>query len=186
MKIILVGYKLSQCLVPVNKYLASKYLKGFDMNYVNYEGLISEWGKSLAEFLKRFDDEYIIFSLDDFFISAPIDMKVYKKALKEMGGDVVCIKLCHCTEEEHKEYPVVAQYCLWNREYLIWLLSCCHRPWDFEFDGLKLFKKKVLLRPCLIYDTSSAISGRWHGIRLDGLSDEDIKYIKENKLIQHG
>src|SRR6185369_15945148 len=109
MKCILVGYKLSQCLVPVNKYLASKYLKGFDMVYMNYEGLIQDWGKQLAKFLQEFKDEYIIFSLDDFFVSEPIDMEVYESAIKELGGDVVCIKLCYCTEEEHLEYPVVAQ-----------------------------------------------------------------------------
>ncbi len=185
MKCILVGYKLSQCVVPVNKYLAAKYLKGFDMVYLNYEGLIQDWGKQLAEFLKEFTDDYIIFSLDDFFVSEPIDMKVYLEAEKQLGGEVVCVKLCHATQQEHLEYPVVAQYCLWNREYLIWLLSQCTRPWDFEFDGMKLFKKKVLLRPCIVYDTRSAISGRWHGIRLDGLNDEDISYIKKNKLIQY-
>lgn len=185
MKIILIGYPLSQCLVPVNKYLAAKYLPQFEVHYINHTGKIPEWGKNVAEELSKYDDKYIIFSLDDFFVSEPIDIGVYQRALWEIGDEIVCIKLHHCSEEEHLEYPVVAQYCIWDREYLIWLLNQIKRPWDFEFDGQKLFNKKVLLRPCIKYFTNSAISGRWHGIRLDGLSMEDIHYIKVNKLIQY-
>lgn len=184
MRIVLVGYRLSQCLIPMNKYLASKYLKGFDIEYINYTGDIMEWGKYLSIQLCNYIDKYIIFSLDDFLVNAPIDMEVYENAFKEMSDEVVCIKLHHCSEGEHLEYPVVAQYCLWEREYLIWILNQVSRPWDFEFDGQKLFNKKVLLRPCISYFTNSAISGRWHGIRLDGLSMEDLKYIRENKLIK--
>lgn len=183
MKVILVGYPGSQCIVPVNKYLLNKYMPGFDVYYINHAGLISEWGKYLSGWLECLTDEYIIFSLDDFLINSPIDAEVYEQSLKELGGEVVCIKLCHCTPEEHLLYPVTAQYTIWNREYLMWFLSMVNRPWDFEFNGLELFRKKVLLRPCLKYFTNSSISGRWHGIRLDGLSNEDLKYIKENKLI---
>lgn len=184
MKIILVGYPLSQCLVPMNRYLAGKYLPGFDVEYINYTGDIMEWGRFLAQWLCNYRDKYIIFSLDDFLVNSPIDMVVYKNAEKEIGGEVVCIKLFHCTEEEHLTYPVTAQYCIWDREYLIWFLNQVKRPWDFESNGLELFRKKVLLRPCIKYFTNSSISGRWHGIRLDGLNMEDLKYIKENKLIK--
>jgi nucleoside-diphosphate-sugar epimerase len=159
-------------------------MPGFDVVRINFTGKITDWGRYLAKWLSCLSDENIIFSLDDYLIADHLNREVYESALKEMGGEVVCVKLCHSTEEEHKEYPVTTQYCIWNREYLIWLLAQGNRPWDFEFNGATIFNKEVLLRPCLEYFTNSAISGQWNGVRLDGLKQEDIDYIKEKKLIR--
>ncbi len=183
LKVILVGYPGSQFLRKVTDYLFDKYMKGFEFTYINYTGHITEWGKYLAEWLSNLTDEYIIFSLDDYLISAPMDMQVYESSLKELGGDVICVKLCQSTMDEHLEYPITTQFCIWNREYLIWVLAQSRRPWDFEFNGYELCTKTVLLRTCLEYSTNSSVSGKWNGVKLDGLNYEDIKYIAENGLI---
>lgn len=183
MKVILIGYPGSQCIVPASKYLTSKYLAGFNVTYLNYKGEISGWSEYVIGFISYLEDENIIFALDDYLVADYIDMEKYNSALNEMGGEVVCIKLCNSTDEEHIEYPATTQYCIWNRKYLIWLLSQVDNPWQFEILGSKLFNKKVLLRPCLNYFTNSSISGRWEGVRLDGLNKLDIDYIKENNLI---
>jgi len=183
MKIILIGYPGSQCIVPASKYLTSKYLAGFEITYLNYKGGINGWSDYVAGFLKYLQDEYVIFALDDYLVADHIDMQKYNAALTEIGGDVVCLKLCKSTIEEHIEYPVTTQYCVWNREYLIWLLEQVRSPWQFEINGSKLFNKVCLHRPCIDYFCNSSISGRWEGVRFDGLKLEDLNYLKENKLL---
>jgi len=187
-KVILIGYPGSRCIVPASKYLASKYLpEWFDCFYLNHVGSVREWSNYICNFLLYLEDKYIIFSLDDYLISNKINEIDFVNAWDEMHEDsVVCVKLCYSTEQEHEEYPVTTQYCIWNREFLIWLLAQVSNPWEFEIHGSMIFRasgKKVIHRPCLEYFTNSSISSRWEGVRLDGLKKEDIDFIKKNNLI---
>lgn len=184
MKIILVGYPGSQCILPISRYLTSKYLPGFDVTYLNHEGLIGAWASYVAGFLRYLTDDHVIFALDDYLISGPIDMKEWEKVA--IGGEVVCGKLCHSTIEEHVEYPVTTQYCLWDRKYLIGLLERVQTPWEFEIEGSKLIRMDgyaSLHFPCIPYFTNSALSSRWQGVRLDGLNKEDVNYLATHGLI---
>lgn len=190
MKIILVGYPGSQVIVPASKYLTEKYLEAktpydtdFEIIYLNYEGEINGWSNYLIEYLSGIADVNIIFALDDYLVSGRIDQKVFEEAWKEIGGDVVCVKLCESTEQEHKEYPVTTQYCIWDRQYLISLLRKVNTPWEFELHGSKMFDKKTLLRTCIPYFANSSISGRWEGINLTGLKQSDIDYMLERGLL---
>lgn len=190
MKIILVGYPGSQCIVPSSRYLAGKYFGKYgatstliEFFYLNYTGEVNGWSDYLVDYLSTIDDENIIFTLDDYLISDYIDRGSLESALSEIGGDVVCVKLCHSTPEEHAEYPVTTQYTIWNREYLISLLKKVNTPWEFEIHGSRMFDKKVLHRPCIKYFTNSSISGRWEGINLSGLKQEDITYMQEHGLL---
>ncbi len=183
MKIVLIGYPGSQKIVPASKYLTGKYLPGFDIHYINYKGDVKGWGGYVAACLTFLQDENIIFSLDDYLIADYIEVSKYQSALYEMRGDVVSIKLCQCTPDEHAEYPVTTQYTIWNTRYLISLLQKINTPWEFEIHGSKLFNKTVLHRPCMDYFTNSSISARWEGVRLEGLKESDINYIKENGLL---
>ena len=184
MKCVLVGYPGSRKIVNASKYLIAKYLPShFKILHIDYDGPIQFWSKHIIGFLSLLNDEYIIFSLDDYLIADYLDVDKYGDALGEIGGDVVSIKLCNSTKEEHEEYPVTTQWTIWDREYLISLLAKVQTPWGFEMDGSKLFDKKTLHRPCLEYFTNSSVSSRWEGIRLDGLKNEDREYIIKNGLI---
>lgn len=190
MKIILIGYPGSQCIVPASKYLTSKYLSGFEIIYLNYTGEIKRWADYVAEYLKTIPDENIIFALDDYLIADYIDMVKFNAALVELEfSKVDCIKLCHSTPQEHYEYPVTTQYTIWKKASLIEILDHVYTPWQFETDGSILFKRKqkqVSHRPCLKYFTNSSISGRWEGIRYDGLKQEDIDAITGGKIVVFG
>jgi len=189
MKTILIGYPGSQVIVPASKYLTKKYLPEFDITYLNYEGPISGWAEYLANYLTHdVKDQHIIFSLDDYLISGPIDSQHFLLAESYIKNNqkVKCIKLCHSTPEEHQEYPCTTQYTIWDRDYLIWLLGqiklSIRTPWEFEINGSKIITG-VMQVPCIDYFTNSSISGRWEGVRLDGLKQEDINYLRENKLL---
>jgi len=188
MIVVLAGYPGSQKIVKASRYLSNKYLPiYFNVIYLNYAGEINGWSNYISTFLSYLPDNNIIFALDDYLLSDIIDKSIYMAAEGSIGNqNIVCVKLCESTPEEHEEYPVTTQYCIWNREYLIWLLSQVSQPWEFEIKGSAIFKqgdKKVIHRPCLKYFTNSSISSRWNGVRLDGLTTEDIHYLQNNKLI---
>lgn len=188
MKCILIGHPFSQIIVPASKYLTSKYMPGFEFVYLNYSGEINGWAKYLRGFLDYFTDKHVIVALDDYLIADSIDMWKYKVAALEAGLGAKCVKLCRCSEEEQEEYPVTTQYCIWDREFLVWLLTQpnIRTPWEFELNGSSKFKEldeysKVVT--CLNYFTNSSLSSRWEGIRLDGLKEEDINYMKEHGIL---
>lgn len=178
------GSERSQKIIKASKYLIEKYLPGFEIIYYCYNGILPEWAPSLAEFLSQYPDEKIIFGLDDYLIEAPINMEVYTSALSEMTDpEVVCIKLCKNTPEEFAAYPVTTQYTIWRREYLISLLKQTTDPWKFEMEGSKLLDKKALLRTCLQYDGNSALSFKWPGVNFGNLKEEDVYYLKANRML---
>ena len=183
-QVYLVGYPGSQIIVPASRHLTSKYLPDFEVTYWNYTGPIEGWSAFLVGELSKLKAKNIIFALDDYLIAAPIDTRLFVQAYEYMKSpEVVCVKLCKSTIEEHKAYPVTTQYCLWDREYLIWLLQQIKTPWEFEIDGSKLFNKVVLLETCIDYFCNSSLSARWEGINLTGLNQEDIAYMKEHGLL---
>jgi len=191
MKIILAGHPGSQKIVPASKYLTSKYLlPEFQITYLNYEGPIEGWAHYLSDYLSSIKDDYIIFALDDYLISGPIDILQFElaKTYIENKFGVVCVKLCHSTPEEHEEYPITTQYCIWDRDFLIWLLvqDEINTPWEFEVIGSKMFKEKKYYSvhvPCIPYFANSSLSARWKGVNLTGLKEEDVNYLKDNNLI---
>lgn len=177
MKVILIGYSGSQKIVPASKFLTYKYLP-FNCTYINYKGDVNKWAAFMAGYLTALTNKHIIFSLDDYLISDPINMQTFYRARQQLSDEVVCVKLCESTPEEHAEYPVTTQYTIWDREYLIELLGKVNTPWEFEIFGSRLFDKKVAHVPCIKYFTNSSISSRWEGVRLDGLKEDDINELK--------
>lgn len=197
-KIYLIGSHRSTIIVPASKFLVSKYLPYFDATYLCYIGDAPDvygWSAYLASIFKELTDKFVIFTLDDYLINAPVDMEVFYSALNDMENDdsTGVTKLCECTPEEHVDYPVTTQYSLWNREYLIWILEQTNSPWNFERRGSQVHNggipsrylidatitnKKSLLRTCIHYYTNSSLSGRWEGIRTDGVSEADIQVLK--------
>lgn len=189
MKVILVGHPGSQHIVPASAYLTNKYLPGFDIEYLNHEGPIVEWSAFVANHLKTLTDDLIIFGLDDYLLSAPLNVATYNIMLDDLAIDaVVCAKLCLSTQEEHNEYPVTTQYAVWKRKHLIDILWHVNTPWEFELDGSIIFRNLGLQSvyidpPPLEYYCNSSLSARWQGVNLAGVKQEDIRYIKENQLL---
>ncbi len=177
--------------------MAEKYLSAkngiheyFEINYLNYKKHINGWAGYLAGYLSALDDKCVIFALDDYLLAGACDLKEYQlaeEAIMNSSGKVVCVKLCHSTPQEHLEYPVTTQYCIWDRQFLIELLENqnINTPWEFEINGSKIFDNLPRIsthRPCLPYFCNSSLSKQWQGVRLDGLNEEDTKYLKEHYL----
>ena len=106
MKIFLVGYEKSKKILPASSFLIKKYIpNNFDVYFLNFgtsvelfhgsfvslaevqEGGSSSWSKYLINFLSSLDDEYIIFTLDDYFLSKQLNLNAYNDIFDVMMND---------------------------------------------------------------------------------------------------
>jgi hypothetical protein len=227
MKVILVGYPGSKKIISTSSYLINKYLpKDFDIYFLNFgdydgeivrgnyisldteqKGGVSSWARYIADYLSSFDDNFIIFSLDDYFLSKPLDKESYEKLLNLMKTDdsIGAAKLGITPSYRTDDYtiifddiyvlkkgavcPATTQYNIWNRKFLISLLEKISNPWEFE--GLNNLDKLVIgsLSIPLKYPEPSSLSSRHpEKINVFGNSVEDIEkcikmgYLNEKDL----
>jgi len=217
MKVLLVGHEGSKCILPASSWLVNKYLpKEFEVSWLNYgeykgELLCGEyvqldveqiggaraWAGYIKGELETMDDDYVIFALDDFLLSEPLNMEMYNLLLENMGGDVVCGKLSDSSFYKIKEiegnlvrvgkdaYTVTAQYTIWKRWALIEILQQVNNPWHFEETGTNIFNgrgfKLIGTDPyALGYPDYSALSNRWPGIKTIDNNKLDIKELKKH------
>ena len=220
MKIYLIGYPGSKHILPASSFLIGKYIPNdFEVNFLNFGdydssklfagnyvkldeeqvGGSSAWARYLTQYFEGLDDEYIIFSLDDFFLSRKIDMKVYDILLEKIKNDstIACAKLgispCYRPSEydltetmgdtklfylkQNAPYSVTTQYCIWRRESLIDVLEKVTDAWSFEISGSNYFNntgQKVIgsTTVCLPYCESSAVSNRHpNKVSISGISE---------------
>lgn len=232
MKIYLAGHSGSKHILPASSFLIKKYIPSrFEVNFLNFgdydaknlyrgnyvnlndnDGGSSLWSKYLKEYFETLDDEYIVFSLDDFFLCREMDEKVFDVLLGEMKNDksIVCSKLgitpsCRPHEyqifkekdgieifslNENASYSSTTQYCIWRREGLIDILSHTQDAWSFELSGsdyLSSTGQKVIgsTRICLPYSESSAVSNKQpEKVSVLGLTKSVIESMITKKIIQ--
>lgn len=191
MKVILSGYKGSKQIISASAYLASQYLKGFEVIYLNYgefKGRLfgakyvslkeeqtngsKDWSKDIRQYLETIDDDKVIFALDDYLLDSPIDRELWKEAKK-----LDYCNLCADSVTNGDDYYVTTQYTLWKTDLLIEILEEVETPWEFEINGSRYFKSIGGVWNCLPvlnYPANSALSARWTGVRTYG---RDIKYL---------
>ena len=199
-KVILAGYEGSKNILAASSYLINKYLRGFDVYFLNYgdydgdlftgtyvklddeqKGGNKNWSKYMREYLETLDDKYVIFGLDDYFLRAPIDMELYDSINMD---DYDSVNLCKASVNNGSTYSCTTQYTIWDRELLIDILSKVATAWQFEDYGsiyLNGLGKRLAKVPAMDYNEYSALSSRWNGIKTDGSSEDDIEEI--NKLV---
>jgi len=232
MKVILPGYKATQKIITACSYLVDKYLgKDFDVRFVNigpWKGKLycgsyddmggvgpspEEWMKGLISYLKNLDDRFIVWGSDEFFLSRPVDLKMYERLFDYLKSDsrISCAKLCVSNFHKPSEYEMldedvfmlnstaqystVVQYAIWKREDLIHFLELSSTPWDFERDGSQRFnssgKKSIAsLKAPFVYPTRTATSGTHPGkVSVLGNKNVDVDFLikqghlKEDELI---
>ena len=182
MKVILSGYQDSKQILAASSYLIKKYLKGFDvyfLNYGKYDGKlytgtyvslmdeqerIGHWTRDKRDYLETLDDKYIIFGLDDYLLSKPIDKKLYNSIDLTL---VDCVKLCS-EANLSKTYSCTTQYTIWRRSLLLEIMEKVATPWQFEDYGSQILNgmfKTIILVPCIAYPSSSCLSSKWEGVK---------------------
>jgi len=233
MRVFLVGYPGSKKILRASSYLVKKYLpNSFEINYLNFGNFkesnlngcnylklgnlrlkgIDSWSSYMFNVLKDLDDEYIIFSLDDYFLSKKLNIFNFNFLLKKLKNNEEFIsgELSISPEEKYSEqyssdgiyvyedtysFTVNTQWRIWNREFLLEIFERTTHPWSFEIEGSKYLNKSQFksISHCssvLNYPEISALSKRnKNKISVLGNQDEDIKdlidfgYLQEKDLV---
>lgn len=171
MKIILAGYQESKKIILATSYLLKKYLPKnyFDVYFLNYGnfdkkleigtyvsldqkqfGGSNSWCKYLKDYLSKINDKFIIFGLDDYFLSKKINLKATLDMLSflKKNSNIIGARLGITPSERHLDYklikrthiyiiknnalyPVTTQFTIWKRLYLIQILSCYKKIKNF-------------------------------------------------------
>lgn len=234
MKVCLVGYEGSKHIISTSSFLINKYLpKEFEiyfLNYGKYDGEITKgsyieldnrqkggsesWSRYIIEYLSSLIDKFIIFSLDDYLLSKPLNVKKFNGLMNEMKKDslIGSAKLGISPTYRVNDYDVYSddlfllrktadysattQYNIWDRKFLIEVLSKVSSPWQFEENGSRYISnetdRKIIgsLSMPLRYPEPSSLSTRNPGkINVFGNCVRDIGeciklgYLNEDDLI---
>lgn len=132
--------------------------EGFDIRCPLADGPIySQWSKRLLKLLKHIDTEYVLFTLDDFLLTAPVNNSIFERIYSYMEKDkrmgFVCLKqevivgkssrkdiesVVDCEYPElwrclkNKSFRITTQFGIWKRSYLIKILRSHESAWFFE------------------------------------------------------
>jgi len=136
------------------------------MNFVSMDseqvGGAKSWSKYILRHLEQIDDEEVLFTLEDFFPTKEPNTNILQEVLslmkknKSIGRfDLTYDSYCHgdsikigsmCNldlmiKTKYSDYSVSTQPSIWNKKFLIDILSNTTSPWDFEINGTILSKK---------------------------------------------
>jgi len=145
------------CPYPIVLNTESKRFKygNFDIKalslYSEEEGASVPWGKRLIETLNSIDTEYVLFTLDDYFLQAAPDMKKFEQCLKWMdsnanvtvfyfnrGAEAGIIDGVFPGFEKITtdiQYRIKAQMSLWRKDRLISYIMPDESPWNWEVNA---------------------------------------------------
>lgn len=109
------------------------------------------WGDRMAQAARRINSEYVLFTLEDFFISENISndgIEAYIN-LMDSNPDISAIRLFpskHFVEtynnqfdyvKKGKPYRICGHPTIYRREYFVSLAEKRYSPWQFEIEGSK-------------------------------------------------
>jgi len=117
------------------------------------DGGIKMWSTDLRKFFESIDDEFFIHTVEDHFITYPVDFNIFNKLeslidsnVGRIGltNDIVLgahdvVELCEgyniIERSQHELYRLSLLWCIWNKEYMLKYLEPNFDPHDFEIIG---------------------------------------------------
>ncbi|MEG0751435.1 MAG: hypothetical protein RR998_05495 [Oscillospiraceae bacterium] len=143
------------CLFPIVLNTESKSFSfdGLDIKTLSLfrEGESVPWGKRLRETLARVDSEYILFLLEDFYLTSAVDEKRLDEVFQwmEENHDIAVFSFYPAPGDNEKSerykgfekraqraaYRFNAQAALWRRERIIGFVEPHESAWEWEHTG---------------------------------------------------
>jgi len=114
------------------------------------EGGIKMWSTDLRKFFESIDDDFFIYTVEDHFITWPVNFGILSKLVSLLDGNVGRIGLTNDTcrsaydiydrcdgydiieRQQGEQYRLSLLWGIWNREYLLKYLQPGLDPHDFE------------------------------------------------------
>lgn len=130
--------------------------KGLSIETITEPYINSTWSQRLLNCLNKITTDYIIFSLEDFFIQCPIKEDILEYCLEKMKNNpkIACFRLKASNEKNLKKseydpfyladesvpYRLDTQFSIWRKEILISFINEKESPWEFEGKGTERIK----------------------------------------------
>lgn len=159
------------------------------------------WSERLLKLLEHIHTEYVLFTLDDFWLTAPVDNSEFEKICSYMEKDkrmgFVCLRsetsnmtrtntvrseypeLWRCLKE--KKFRITTQMGIWKKSYLEKLLRSHESAWYFETRATwrsKFYRERV-------YDVKQTlITYPVGGFFWGGQCYEDYRNLFDSELIR--
>lgn len=216
MKWFIVTCDASAHIRPVQEWLFKKYAPGVELHYLDVGNKsVSTWGKNVLQLLPKEGLEYVVFGLDDYLPTGPLDPRRFAFAsIKTMTFHLDRFELGYGAHNKapfmkkgddfvhHGDwlaygtivpYSVSCQFAIWKLSRLREILSQSTDPWNFETKHhcwAGCFPKG---QEAFRWIEESALSKRWKGkINVNGLNPGDVSeliglgLLDESKLINRG
>ena len=155
------------------------------------------WGKRLKETLKRIDTEYILFMLEDFYLTDVVDEQELNRCFSYMeeNPNISYFSFLPIDEDQIEDRPsekypgynlrakkgayrLNCQAALWRREHLLSYIRKHESPWEWELYGSRRSARynrefysiqKEEKRPFLYDHGEIIMRGRWYLKRVEPL-----------------
>lgn len=147
------------------------------------------WTTNLRAFFERIDDSHFTFLLDDYWLTAPVDMVevgvmenfvtagAVKGDLSENTKNFAHHQLdpCHVVATPTAAYRTSTQPCIWSRRFMLDLLVPGLNPWQFELqDNIKAREGRVVGPTWQIFQFANMYyKGKPAQYMFDRISDAD-------------
>jgi hypothetical protein len=206
MKWLILTCDVTRHIIPAQQFLFKKYAQYPDFEY-HYLDLTNEsvdtWTANVLNKLEAFDDEFVVFGLDDFLPKSEMNNEKFTIALDIMknekydrfelgygcskrGGHIK--KMFH--ETRYLEFKSTATYTV-STQFSIWRLSSLRRtmitvrsPWRYEKDEKASAACFPYTQAAFWAIEQSALSGRVPGrINVDGLNKQVLNEMVELGLL---
>lgn len=180
----------------------------FNIRTIHFQGKEKmAWGERLIETLKRIDTKYILFFLDDFYLTDKVRVYEIEKCYNYMeeNSNIVYFSFFPVEDTDNKisekyigfekrpqrgKYRYNCQIALWNREKLISSLRRHESPWEMELYGSirsrrcndEFYTLSAKVSPIFCYQNGGVIMrGRWYLSRVVPLME---KYLLDIDLTE--
>lgn len=126
-------------------------------------GTTGQWSDRLLDVLQQINTKYVLFSLEDYFLQAPVRKGVLQNCVQYMEShpEVAQFRFKNCDNEEQIAalgeeilpdfyeagpdviYRFDTQIAVWNREVLMKFIAPGENPWQFETRGTERAKNST-------------------------------------------
>ena len=181
-------------ILPIQKHLFRKYIPEIRPNIIDLgKKPLKDWCKNVAKGIEESNpSESIVLFLDDHLlldrvvrsVSMPSELERLELGVRTTNH-VTCADAnkWYLTYTNDTPYKVSCQPSIWRTSALLRVLKRIDfDPWRFESDGV--CTAGIVADPIIKTADESALSGRWKGVNVRGMKDEDINYFIDNNLLK--
>jgi hypothetical protein len=217
MKWLIVTCDYSEHIRPVQEWLFKKYAPKAEVKYLdlaNNQFRLNKWGQDLVRLIP--DDPFVIFGLDDYLPTGPLNEDKILDALGIVGMfDLDRFELGYGAHNKQPfmkgggspfvdhglwlaygtatPYSVSCQFSIWKTEALKYALQHSTNPWNFETKHTCWAGCFPKGEEAFRWIEESALSKKWEGkINVNGLPESDVRelialeLLDASKLINRG